>query len=179
MSGKDGKRKIKYSVQFTFFAISFLFVALMIGLLNTYPTTGSRDVVFSTKQSLMLSQVSLMSSSLSALNELDRENVQQVMELMDVNSFDRVIVTDESAQVLYDSAAVDNARGKYALFSELTRALAGEVVFFSKFDGEAFRSRAATPVVSFGEVIGAVYLFEYDGEQAAVIHSVQNRLRTA
>ena len=178
MSGKEEKRKIKYSVQFTFFAISFLFVALMIGLLNTYPTTGSRDVVFSTKQSLMLSQVSLMSSSLSALDELDEENVHQVMELMDVNSFDRVVVTDESALVLYDSAVLDKARGKYALFAELTRALEGEVVFVSQYDGLAFRSHAATPVVSLGEVIGAVYLFEHDSDQAAVIRSVQSRLRS-
>jgi signal transduction histidine kinase len=170
--------KIKYSVQLTFFTIYFLFVALMVGLLNTYPTISSREAVFSAKRGLMLSQSSVMASSLSALESLGQENVGQVMELIDVNAFDRVMVTDESGRILYDTAQTENAEGKYALFTELTRALGGEVLFSSLYDGEAFKSRAASPVVSFGEVIGAVYLFEYDSAQASVIKGIQARLRS-
>ena len=173
-----GKGKIKYSVQLTFFTIYFLFVALTVGLLNTYPTISSREAVFSAKRGLMLSQSSVMASSLSALESLGQENVGQVMELIDVNAFDRVMVTDETGRILYDTAQTENAAGKYALFPELTRALAGEVLFSSRYDGEAFKSRAASPVVSFGEVIGAVYLFEYDSAQASVIRGIQARLRS-
>lgn len=174
---KIGRFKIKYSVQLTFFTIYFLFVALMIGLLNTYPTISSREIVFSTKQSAMLSQASVMASSLSALDTLTAENVRQVMELVDVNSFDRVVVTNADGLALYDTAEKDNTAGRYALFPEIVRSLDGDVVFLSKFTGSDFRSRAATPVVSSGKVIGAVYLYEFDSEQAALISGIQNRIR--
>lgn len=178
MSIRDANGKIKYSMQLTFFIIYFLFITLTIGLLNTYPTISSRDAVFSAKQGLMVSQASVMASSLSALESLNSENVDQVMELVDVNAFDRVIVTDSSGMTLYDTAKTGNAQGKYALFSEITRALKGEVLFFSKYDGYAFRSRTASPVVSYGEVIGCVYLYEYDSNQAEIINGIQARLRS-
>lgn len=170
------KAKRKYSVQFTFVTIFFLFIALTIGLLNTYPTISSRDIVFSNKQGSMLSQVSVMSTSLSALEKLSAEGVDQVMELVDVNAFDRVIVTDDEARILYDTA-VSGTGGNYALFSEIMSALGGEAVFHSKYDGDAFISRAAAPVMSYGEVIGSVYLCERDYEQAEVIAGIQGRLR--
>ena len=166
MLKKDQNGKIKYSVQLTFFIIYFLFIALMTGLLNTYPTISSRDAVFSTKQSMMLSQATVMASSLSALESLSGENVMQVMELVDINSFDRVIVTDADAMTLYDTARTDSSLGRYALFSEIVGAL------------RVFRSRAASPVVSAGEIIGCVYLYEYDGIQAAFIRDIQARLRS-
>ncbi|MBR2879585.1 MAG: two-component sensor histidine kinase, partial [Oscillospiraceae bacterium] len=61
--------------------IFFLFIALAIGLLNTYPTISSRDIVFANKRETMLSQISVMSSSLSGLENLSVEGVDQVMEL--------------------------------------------------------------------------------------------------
>ena len=55
------KRKRKYSVRATFVTIFFLFIALAIGLLNTYPTISSRDIVFANKRETMLSQISVSS----------------------------------------------------------------------------------------------------------------------
>jgi len=178
MIKKDNNGKIKYSVQLTFFVIYFLFIAVMTGLLNTYPTISSRDAVFSTKQSMMLSQATVMASSLSALESFSGENVEQVMELVDVNSFDRVIVTDAGAMTLYDTAQAEGAPGRYALFSEIVGALHGQVQFFCSYDGDSFRSLAASPVVIGGEIVGCVYLYEYDGIQAAFIRDIQDRLRS-
>lgn len=170
------KAKRKYSVQLTFFAIFFLFIALMIGLLNTYPTISSRDIVFSNKQEAMMSQISVMSTSLSALEQLSGENVGSVMELVDVNAFDRVLVTDEQGRIIYDSAD-SSTGGSYALFSELISALEGQAVFHSRYTGELFVSHAAVPVVSYGQVIGSVYLSEQDADQAELIAQIQGRLR--
>ena len=173
---KDANGKTKYSVQAIFFTIYGLFIALMLVLLSTYPTISSRDVVFSSKQSFMLGQVSVMASSLSALESLTAENVAPVMELVDVNSFDRVLVTDSSAMTLYDTAR-DGAGGEYALFYEVWQALEGNVFFRCRYDGDSFRSRTASPVVSYGEVIGAVYLYEFDADQASLISGIQSELR--
>lgn len=178
MLRRDSSGKIQYSVQLTFFTIYFLFIALTVGLLNTYPIISSRDAVFSAKRGMMINQASVMASSLSALEELDAANVQQVMELVDVNAFDRVLVSDADGLVLYDTADSGGAAGRYALFPELVRALKGEVLFFSRYDGDAFSSRAASPIVGYGGVIGSVYLYEYDSAQALLIKSIQTRLRS-
>ena len=174
MAKEKGKRK--YSVQLAFVGLFTAFIALSIGLLNSYPTISSRDIVFANKQETMLSQVSVMSSSLSGLEKLSIEGVTQVMELVDVYEFDRVIVTDGGAGILYDSSAEDRV-GASALFAEVIDALEGEAVFASSYDGEAFVSRAAAPVVSYGEVIGCVYLCQRDSQQAELIGEIQGRLR--
>jgi len=171
------KLKIKNSIQTRFLLIFFVFIGLAIAALNIYPTVSSRDIVFSTKQSSMMNHSSVMSASLSALEKLDKEGVVQVMELIDADSFDRVIVTDEKGVVIYDTEINGNAEGNYALFTEIIQALDGEAVFCSSFVGDAFMSRAAAPVISYGRVIGSVYLYERDSDQAALIHSIQDRLR--
>ena len=170
------KRKIKYGVRLTFVTIFFLFIALSIGLLNTYPTISSRDIVFTNKRETMLSQISVMSSSLSGLERLSVEGVGQVMELVDVYEFDRVIVTDESSKLLYDSTGSGMPHSS-VLFAEVLDALEGNVVFGSNYDGDAFISRAACPIVSYGKVIGCVYLSQRDTQQAQLINQIQVRIR--
>ncbi len=169
------KSKRKYSVQLTFVSIFFLFIVLSIGLLNTYPTISSRDIVFANKQETMLNQVSVMSSSLSGLELLTTEGVEQVMYLMDVNEYDRVIVTDSEARILYDSFGSQRL-GATVLFSEVMEAMDGQAVFGSSYDGDVFTSSAAAPVMSYGRVIGCVYLSQRDNEQAQLIGEIQSRL---
>lgn len=169
------KSKRKYSVQLTFVSIFFLFIVISIGLLTIFPTISSRDIVFANKQETMLNQVSVMSSSLSGLELLTAEGVEQVMYLVDINDYDRVIVTDSEARVLYDSFG-DGRTGATALFSEVLEAMSGQAVFGSSYNGEVFTSRAAAPVMSYGRVIGCVYLSQRDVEQAKLIGEIQSRL---
>lgn len=173
------KPKIKYSIQWTVIAIFFLFVLVAVGMLNTYPTISSRDAVFSAKQSALTNQGTIMSASLSALERLSAEEVEQVMTLLDVGEFDRVIVTDQSAVVLYDTDRHLGAPGAVCEFAQVREALdRGMVIGDSRYDGSAFLSHIAVPVMSYGSVIGAVYLYERDSDQAALIGSIQTRLRS-
>lgn len=171
------KPRIKYSVQMTFLTIFFAFIAVTIGLLNTYPTISSRDIVFSTKQSSLMSQASVMSSSLSALERLSTDGVEQVMGLIDVGEFDRVVVTDGDGIVLYDTDKRQNALGAVCTFEQVSTALYGDAAFYCKYDGTAFMSRTAAPVMSYGSIIGSVYIYDRDSDQAALINSIQLRLR--
>lgn len=172
------KRKTKSSVQLQFSAYFAVIIAALLALLNTYPLVSSRDVVFSEKQSALVNRAAVVSSSLSLLDTLSADNTRQVMGLLDVNDLTRIMVTDNAGLVLYDTAAENNAVGHYALFSEISRALGGQTVFYSRFDMTAFVSRAAMPVHSGGRTIGAVYLCEYDRDQAGLIVGIQHRLGT-
>ena len=149
----------------------------MLVLLNTYPLIVSQNLVFRSKQTTLQSGVSVMVSALSGLDELTEKNVTQAMTVAEDAAVSRVLVTDAAGKVLYDNRETGRAVGDYALYTEIVQALAGNDAFFSRYEDGAFRSRAASPVVYRGQIIGAVYAYEYDTEQAELLAGLQKNLR--
>lgn len=159
-------------------AISYILIILaVLALLNTYPLIVSQNMVFKSKQTTMQSSVSVMVSALSGLDVLTERNVGQAMTVAEETAVSRVLVTDAAGKVLYDSRETGNAVGEYALYTEVVQALKGNDAFCSRYYGEAFRSKAASPVIYRGQIIGAVYVYEYDTEQAALLSGLQENLR--
>ena len=175
MDNTAAKKNIKFSVQLKIILLMFLFIVLMLGFLNTYPLVASRDLVFTSKQGPMQSRASAMASSLSAMEVLIPEGVQQVVQLLNTAGLDRVIITDAQGAVLYDAGGSDDGSG--GAENELRRALDGETVFVSRFRDGAFFSSAAQPIRSRGATIGAVYVHEYDAEQGEILLRLQSTLR--
>ena len=171
-------RRLVSSVQFRFAVTFTILVAILLALMNTYPTRASRDIVFTEKQSALTNRAAVVSSSLSLLDNLTPDNTRQVLALLDLRDLTRIIVTDSEGLAVYDSASENNICGKYVLYPELVRALGGQAVFYSHYTTEAFLSRAAMPVMSSGRTVGAVYVCESDSERAALIGSIQRRLGT-
>ena len=151
-------RKLVSSVQFRFAVTFTVLVAILLTLINTYPTRASRDIVFAEKQSALTNRAAVVSSSLSLLDNLTPDNTRQVLALLDLRDLTRIVVTDSTGLAVYDSASENNIRGKYVLYPELVRALDGQAVFYSHYTNEAFLSRAAMPVMSSGKTVGAVYV---------------------
>ncbi len=149
-------------------------IAINVRLIN-----NSRDQMFEAKRSSMFNQASLFASSLSSLRTLQTEEVRKVMELLGVQNYSRVVVTDESAGVVYDSTELYSEElGRPAAEEEIGLALEGNNVFRSNLRGGAVTSRASMPVMSRGRTIGAVFLYEYDTAQASFIDGLrQNLLR--
>lgn len=175
----EGKKTLKFTrrVQFKLVAAFFALIAALLVLLNTYPVAASRDIVFSEKESSLIEQAAVISSSLSGLDTLSGDGAAQVVELLAVSGLERIIVTDAASRVLYDTAS-PSAEGDVALLSEIVRALSGEQVFWSRFAGGAFVSHAAIPIYRDGAVLGAVYLCERDTEQAEILLAFRDRLAT-
>ena len=153
-----------------------LIILLLLLLLNTYPLTVSQNMVFRSKQSAMQNSVSVMVTALSGLAELDEENVASAMTLVEETGISRILVTDAAGFILYDTRETDSARGRYGFYTELVQALRGYDAFYSCFRGDAFESRAASPVIYRNQMIGAVYAYEYDTEQAALLLGLQKNL---
>ena len=120
--------KIKYSVRLVFIGIFFAFLAVSVGMLNVYPTTTARDVVFSAKQSALLSRAGVMSSSLAALEKLSPEGVTQVMGLVGAGDYDRAVVTDQTGMVLYDSDPMGGILGTMSESELMLRSHDKEVI---------------------------------------------------
>lgn len=167
----------RQSVQSRFALSYFVIIAAVLVLLNTYPVIASQDMVFKSQADSLQRQAASMATSLGALENLTEEGVAQVMEVLNDGSLTRIVVTDASGLILYDTSKQANNVGRYALFQEIVLALKGNDVAWSDYEEGAFRSRAAIPIMYRGMTLGAVYLYEYDSQQAAILLDLRNTLR--
>ena len=166
------------SVRFQIGAAFTLFTAGLLLFLNIYPIMASRDMAAATKKSTLQARCSVIANSLSALEALSQESVEQVMELLDVAPVTRILVTDRAGRILYDTDQDDIALGRYAMLSGVAEALNGQVYWSCAFSygDSSFISHAAAPVVAGGTILGAVYLYEQDTEQAEIITGLHRNL---
>ncbi|MBQ8004245.1 MAG: hypothetical protein IJ299_04045, partial [Oscillospiraceae bacterium] len=74
----------------------------------------------------------------------------------------RIIVTDNSLKVIFDSSDIENHEGKTIYLPSAVSALHGDDFF--EFSSSNFRleSSASSPIVYDGKIIGAVCIFETD-----------------
>ena len=158
-------------IQLLGFIAAVLVVFLV--MLNIYPITSSRDLIFEEKKSAISGQAATVASSLSGLDRLSAESVREVLKLLDLSGYSRTVVTGGDGSVVYDDGG---AVGGMTDNADILSSLNGKCVFRSRFDESAFTSSYAMPVYSRGTTIGAVYLCELDTERAALISDVQTSL---
>ena len=96
----------------------------------------------------------------------------------------RLIITDQSCLIVYDSSTT-SLKGTYALLPEIVQALDtstnpyGSKAFSWQYSSNGIMySHAATPIVSYGTVIGCVYIMEVDPQQGQLILSLQHNMFT-
>ena len=155
--------------------IGFIAAVLLIFLviLNIYPLTSSRDLIFEEKRSAITGQAAVVASSLSGLDRLGTDSVREVLQLLDLGGYSRTVVTGEDGTVVYDDGG---AAGGVTDIPDILSSLGGKSVFRSHFTSEAFSSSCAVPVYRRGSMIGAVYLCEQDYERADLIYDFQKSL---
>ncbi len=159
------------------FSLSYIaIIVAVLALMNTYPLTVSEDLVFRSKETTLKSAVSVMTTALTGLAELNEENVAAALTVAEEAGMSRVLVADADGRVLFDTRETDSAMGRYAFYSEIVQALRGNDVFAVAFADGAFQSRCAAPVIYRSQTIGAVYAYEYDTEQATLLRNLQNLL---
>ena len=148
----------------------------MLILLNTYPLLVSQNLVFKSKETGMAGSVKVVESALSGLEELTEDNVAQAMSGMKETGVSRILITDTAGRILYDTRESGGAVGLYAVYTEIVQALAGNDAFYCAYDSSAFLSRMASPVVYHNQIVGAVYAYEYDSQQAELFRSFQSNI---
>jgi signal transduction histidine kinase len=159
-------------------ALSYLAVlVIMLALLNTYPMWVSQNFMFDHTREVMNDRAAIMRTTLSALDSLTRESVSRVMAVLDNQPQYRVVVTDSAGMVVYDNLTSGAVTGRYALSAEVADALSGQNVFHSAYKNAAFESRFAMPVISSGEVMGALYLGRQDTAQGNLLKGLHMNLR--
>ncbi len=169
-----GYSNTQFRYAMTYVVITF--VVLLV--LNVYCSQVSQQLFYQSKQSSMIEKCQLASDEIATLEVVNSAAVTGIVSQMESLRVTRLIVTDQSGTALYDSEG--EAAGTYVLFPEVLSALAvstdapeGNDVFSWNYHDGAMCSRAATPIVSYGTVIGCVYMMEYDTAQGVLIASLQ------
>ena len=124
----------------------------------------------------MVEKCRLAATDFADLEVLNTANVSRVATAMEGLRVTRLLITDYNGTVLYDSHTANSALGNYALLPEVVQSMQGTVgqdVFSWEYHDGVMLSRVATPIISYGHVIGCVYMMEYDTEQGGVIQTLQ------
>ena len=119
--------------------ITFITAVLLIFLvmLNIYPITSSRDLIFEEKKSALSSQAAVVASSLSGLDRLGPESVGEVLQLLDLGGFSRTVIAAAAGALTYVAL--------YMLKTGVYGAIAGNIwaPMVSKFPASIINAGAA------------------------------------
>ena len=150
------------------------FVVLL--FLNVYCSGTSQQLFYKSKEVSMLEKCRIASTEISQLEVLNPVSAAGAIKNIDSLGTSRLIVTDLAGYALYDSATESTPQGLCVLLPEVTTALGGYDVFTWQYHDGAMQSRAAMPIMSYGALVGCVYMMEYDTAQGAMIQSLQNNV---
>ena len=129
----------------------------------------------------MVEKCQLAAADIATLEVLNSSNVTTAVTQMEGLRVTRLLITDHTGMVLYDSYSTGSALGSYALLPEIVQALEGENgndVFSWQYHDGIMQSRAAIPIVSYGTIVGSVYIMEHDAQQGSLIRSLQHNILT-
>ena len=167
------------NTQFRYAMTYVIITSIVLLILNIYCSEISHTLFSRSKRDSMTERCQLTADEISQLEVLNTDTISAAIRQMDIldNQDDiqdpqRIIVTDSSGLILYDSSAL--SVGQYCLFPEVVRCIQGKDVFTWQYQDGAMQSHVASPVLYFSSVIGCVYMMEYDTVQGDLILSLQN-----
>ena len=144
---------------------------VVLTLLNIYCSRMSQQLFYQGKKAAMIEKCQLASDEISTLEVINTSTITSLLSQMDSLTVTRLLITDRSANILYDSW--DSDLGSYALLPEALKSLDGNNVFTWHYHDGTMISRVATPIVNYGSIVGCVYMAEYDTAQGEMIKSLQ------
>ena len=168
LSGQNRYTNSQLRYALVYVVITFLVLLL----LNLYCSEISQTLFNKSKETAMIEKCQLASDEIAGLEVINASTVANAVKEMVSLKVSRLIVTDQSARVLYDSLNAEP--DYYALFPEILCAMEGNDVFFSQYHDGVIQSHAATPILSYRTTLGCVYMMEYDTDQGSLIQSLQH-----
>ena len=151
----------------TYIVITFIVLVI----LNIYCSITCQQLFYQSKRQSMIEKCLLVSDEIATLDVLNNTAIATVVGQMESLTVTRLIVTDQSAKVLYDS--LNEAVGHYSLFPEILTAIDGNDVCSWKYRDGSTDACAATPIVYYGTIVGSVYMAEFETSQGAMIQLLQ------
>ncbi len=154
-------------------AITFIVLAI----LNIYCSAVCKRLFYESKESTMVEKAQLAAAKVGELEVLTPSAVADVASQMSNLKVTRLVITDHSGIVIYDSAP-NSLAGTQATHTEIVNALECNDVFTWNYHNGVMHSIAATPIISYGITAGCVYMTEIDAGQGALLQSIHRTVLT-
>ena len=184
ISANDQKPRRYANTQFRYGLVYACVTFLVLLFLNLYTSKTSQMLFYKSKETSMIEKCQLSAAEISRLDVINTATISQTVNQMEGLNATRIIVTDAMGAAIYDSYSPHSALGQYVLISEIVYAMEGstgnDVFCWRYYHSEGVMySRAATPIVSYGQIVGCLYIMEADAEQGALIQRLQNNIMTS
>ncbi len=161
--------------------MTYVFITFFVLLfLNVYCSRASQDFFYQSKKASMVEKCLLAADEISQLEVINTDAVEEIVNQMGSLRVTRFLVVDNACLTVFDSAGT--ADGKYVLLPEILEALDSSVnvygndAFSWQYSSGAMQSQAAVPIVSYGSIVGCVYMMEYDAELGQLLKSLQTNI---
>ena len=166
--GRYTNSQLRYAITYV------LITSVALILLNLYSSMVSRELFYKSKEAAMIEKCQLAANEISELEVINTSTVSDAIAQMGSLKVNRLIVTDHTGLTIYDSTR--EAVSQFGLLPEILCAMEGNDVFSCRYQNGSMQSHAATPVISYGTMLGCVYMMEYDVDQGKLIQSLQNNV---
>lgn len=172
----ESKNKIKqYRSTHFGYAMTYIIITLAVLLfLNIYTSKTNQALFYNSNEATMLERCNNASTAIAELQVINTEKITEALAPISSLRVDRTLVTDADGIIIYDSNTSDFATENKEQ-QLITRALTGKDVFSWSLHDGAMISEAATPIISYGIRIGAVYMMELDTQQGHLLYTLQVR----
>lgn len=154
------------------------FVVLL--FLNVYCSKASQDVFRQNKETAMYDKCHLASDEIAQLEVVNQEGISQIMTQLGSMTASRILITDPTGLAIYDT--LDQLTGQYCLFPEIVLSMDSSVHIYGNdafsflYSRGAIRASFATPIIRYGNIVGCVYMTEYDPAQGILLQSLQGNV---
>lgn len=153
-------------------------ILVLLILANTLFLTKSRDMIFTSKKTMLENQSAVITLSLSSMDTLNVDNVSQLMGLLNVSALKRISVISADGNVLYDDSTPIANEAPYDVEEYINTAMNGYMAFYSDFSGGAFRSAMFNPIIINNGIAGVLMLYDVDISQGNVLLTLQSSIKT-
>ena len=126
----------------------------------------------------MIEKCLLTGTEIANLDIFNSDTIADTVSKLGSLNISRMIITDQTGLSVFDSVTEESTVGKYVLYPEIVTAMSGNDVFSSSFQNKTMHSRAATPIFSYGTLVGCVYITEFDVDQGALIQALRDNIFT-
>jgi len=163
------------STQFRYALVYVVITFLVLLFLNIYCSKTSQELFYRSKENAMIERCQMAASDIADAQVFNKDTVAAAVSQMGSLRVTRMVVTDTAGKIIYDTETTEQ---EIALFPEIVQALSEKDVFTwnYRYSDATMRSCAATPIYSYGNLTGCVYMTEYDSEQGALIKSLQRNI---
>ncbi len=158
------------------YALVYIAITLVVlTFLNIYCAKTSQKLFYQSKETAMIERCLLAASEIANLEVLNPTTAADAVADMESMKISHLVITDPTGLCIYDSLGT-TAVGQPVAQSQITTALEGNDVFTWHYHDGSMQSHAATPVYSYGVLVGCVYMMDLDTDQGALIQSLQKNI---